>query len=329
MTTKGGDTLLTTKRTYDVAIVGAGAAGYSAAVQASWAGLSTLVLGGFEAGGRLLLSEGIENYPGLGEDKTGPDLADAMEEQANRLGAEVRAVGVVRADLSGRPFRLWAQGEDEPTLARTVIVATGATPRWLGVEGEQHLLGRGVSGCAVCDAFFFREKKVAVVGGGDTAMQKALILTRYAREVVVVHRRNGFRASGTLLRRARGEPRISFLAETVVEEILGDHSVEGVRVKDTRTGGGRVLDVDGLFIAIGYEPHLGPFAGLLETDGDGYVVPKENTMTSVPGVFAAGEVADGRYKQAATAVGDGCRAVTDAQNWLEEQDEKTAGLRGA
>ena len=308
--------MLTTDRIYDVAVVGAGAAGYSAAVQAAWAGLSTLVLGSFEAGGRLLLSEGIENYPGLGEGTTGTYLVDAMEEQANRLGAEVRAVGVVRADLSGRPFRLWAEGEDAPVFARTVIVATGVTPRWLGVEGEQRLFGRGVSGCATCDAFFFRDKRVAVVGGGDRAMEDALFLAWYAREVVVIHRRDGFRASGTLLGRARGEPKISFLTDAVVEEVLGGHSVEGVRVKDARSGEVRVLEVDGLFAAIGAEPHLGPFAGLLETDGGGYVTLKEGTMTSVPGVFAAGEVADGRYRQTATVVGDGCRAAMDAEKGL-------------
>ena len=222
---------------------------------------------------------------------------------------------------------MWAAGEDDPTLARAVIVATGAKARWLGVEGEGRLIGRGVSGCATCDGFFFRGKRVAVVGGGDRAMEEALVLTRYAREVVVVHRRNRFRASGTLLGRARGEPRISFLKDTVVEEVLGHHSVEGVRVRDVGTGGVRVLDVDGLFVAVGYEPHLGPFAGLLETDGNGYVVLKRHTMASVPGVFAAGGVADGHYRQVATSVGVGCQAAVDAQRWLEGQGG-TGGPRG-
>ncbi|MDP9477755.1 MAG: FAD-dependent oxidoreductase, partial [Actinomycetota bacterium] len=258
--------MLATDGIYDVAVVGSGAAGYSAAVQAAWAGLSTLVFQSFEAGGQLMLSDRVENYPGLGEGTTGPDLADAMEEQAIRLGAEVCLDHALRVDLSGRPFRLWAEREDEPTLDRTVIVATGAKARWLGVEGEQRLIGRGVSECATCDAFFFRGKRVAVVGGGDRAMEEALFLARFAREVVVVHRRDGFRASRTLLGRARGEPRISFLTGTAVEEVLGDHSVEGMRVRDARTGAGRILDVDGLFVAVGYEPHLGPFAGLLETD---------------------------------------------------------------
>ncbi len=233
----------------------------------------------------------------------------------------MRTEGVARADPSVRPFRLWPEGEDGPTLARTVIVATGAKSRWLGVEGEQRLMGRGVGECATCDAFFFRGKRVAVVGGGDRAMEEALFLARFAREVVVVHRLDRFRASGTLLGRARAELKISFLADTVVEEILGEHSVEGVRVRDARSGRERVLDVDGLFVAIGYEPHLGPFAGLLETDGGGYAVLKEGTMTSVPGVFAAGEVADARYRQTATTVGDGCRAALDAQRWIEAQDE--------
>ncbi len=311
--------LLTTDEVYDVAVVGSGPAGYSAAVQAAWVGLSTVVFQNFEAGGQIMLSDRVENYPGLGEGTMGPDLADAMEQQAVRLGAEVHPDGVVRVDLSGRPFRLWAEGKDEPTLARTVIVATGAEARWLGVEGEQRLIGRGVSGCATCDGFFFREKRVAVVGGGDRAMEEALVLTRFAREVVVVHRSGRFRASGTLLGRARGEPKISFLADTTVEEVMGDHSVEGVRIRGTRTGKVCVLDVDGLFVAVGYEPHLGPFAGLLETDGNGYVVLKEGTMTGVPGVFAAGEVAEGRYRQTATAVGDGCRAAIDAERWIERQ----------
>ena len=221
---------------------------------------------------------------------------------------------------------MWAAGEDDPYLARTVIVATGAKARWLGVEGEGRLIGRGVSGYATLDGFFFRDKKVAVVGGGDRAMEEALVLTRYAREVVVVHRRGRFRASGTLLGRARVEPKISFLAETVVEEVLGHHSVEGVRVRDVGTGGVRVLDVDGLFVAVGYEPHLGPFAGLLETDGNGYVVLKRHTMASVPGVFAAGEVADGRYRKTVTAVGDGCRAAMDAERWLADQDKLSRTL---
>ncbi len=319
MITKEEGLVLTTDEVYDVAVVGSGAAGYSAAVQAAWAGLSVVVLGGFEDGGQLMLSDRVENYPGLGEGTTGPGLADAMEAQAIRLGAEVHLNDVVRVDLSGRPFRLWAEGREGPAQARAVIVATGAKGRWLGVEGEQRLIGRGVSGCAACDGFFFRDKRVAVVGGGDTAMQEALFLARYAREVVVVHRRDRFRASGTLLRQARAEPKISFLAETVVEEVLGDHSVEGVCITDTRSGGERILDVAGLFVAAGYEPHLGPFAGLLETDGRGYVVLKQRTMTSVPGVFAAGEVADGRYRQTATAVGDGGRAAIDAERWIEKQ----------
>ncbi len=313
--------MLTTDKMYDVAVVGSGPAGYAAAVQASWAGLSTMVLQSFEAGGQLMLADRVENYPGLGEGATGPDLADGMEEQAARLGAAMHPVGVRRADLSGRPFRLWTEGEEEPVLARTVIAATGAKARWLGLEGEQRLFGRGVSECATCDGFFFREKRVAVAGGGDTAMQEALFLTRYAREVVIIHRRAHFRASGTLLGRARGEPKISFLADTVIEEILGGHSVEGVRVRDARTGREHVLGVQGVFVAVGYDPYLGPFEGLLETNKDGYVVRKEGTMTSMPGVFAAGEVADGRYRQVSTAVGEGCKAAIDAQRWLEERSE--------
>ena len=195
--------LLTTDRIYDVAIVGSGPAGYSAAVQSAWVGLSAVVFRSLEAGGQLILADRIEKYPGLSGDRNSPDLAYAMEEQAVRLGAEMRTEGVVRADLSVRPFGLWAEGKDEPTLARTVIVATGVKARWLGVEGERRLIGLGVGGCATCEGFFFRDKKVAVVGGGNRAMEDALFLARYAREVVVVHRRDRFRASGTLLGQAQ------------------------------------------------------------------------------------------------------------------------------
>ncbi len=303
----------TSEKMHDVVVVGSGPAGYAAAVQAAWAGLATLVLGGFESGGRLMLADRVENYPGVGDSMAGPDLADGMEEQAIHLGAEMRPENVERVGLSEQPFKLWAEGEEEPVPARMVIVATGAKARRLVIEGEQRLIGRGVSGCATCDGFFFRDRKVVVVGGGDRAMQESLFLTRYAREVVLVHRRAHFRASGTLLGRARAEPKISFLTDTVVEEVLGDFSVEGLRTRDVETDEEDVLVVDGLFAAIGYDPHLGPFEGLLETNKDGYVVFKQRTMTSVPGVFAAGEVADGRYRQTATAVGEGCKAAMDVE----------------
>lgn len=302
---------------YDVIVVGSGPAGYAAAIHATRSGLRVLVLQGFKAGGRLMLTGDVEGYPGIAEGVIGLDLSERMEQQVSEAGAELHPWDVVRVDLTRRPFRCWAEGEDEPAIARAVIVATGARPRWLGLEGELRLMGRGVSVCATCDGFFFKDRRVAVVGGGDWALQEALFLTRYASEVVLVHRRGRFRAVEALLRRVRDNPRITILTSAEVVEVLGEHSLEGVVVKGTRVHARRTLDVEGLFVAIGSEPHLGLFAGLLDTDEDGYVILKERTMTSVPGVFAAEEVADRRYRQTATAVGDGIRAAIDARAWLE------------
>ena len=224
-------------------------------------------------------------------------------------------------DFSERPFKLWAEDEDEPTLAKAVVIATGAKAKWLGLESERRLMGRGVSGCATCDAFFYRGKRVAVVGGGDTAMEEAGVLAKFADEVVLIHRRGEFRASKIMLERARNNPKITFLTDTVVEEILGDDSVEGVRVKNARTGEEQTVEVSGFFAAIGHVPATSLFEGQVEMRDGGYVLHKENTMTSVPGVFAAGDVSDTRYRQAVTAAGDGCRAAIDSERWLEEQGE--------
>ena len=306
---------------YDTVIIGSGPAGYTAALYAARANLDTLVFQGFESGGQLMLTSDVENYPGYKDGVAGPDMMDDLEAQAARFGAEMRLDNVERVDFSGRPFRLWAEGEEEPVLARSVIIATGAKAKWLGLEGEQRLMGRGVSGCATCDGFFFREKRVAVVGGGDTAMEEALFLTRYAGEVLLIHRREQFRASKIMLQRARKNPKITFLTDTVVEEILGETSVEGVRIKNAKTGEEQTLAVDGFFAAIGHAPSTGIFEGLLEMDESGYILQLEHTMTSVPGVFAAGDVSDKRYRQAVTAAGDGCRAAIDAERWLEDQGE--------
>ncbi|MDP8901969.1 MAG: FAD-dependent oxidoreductase, partial [Actinomycetota bacterium] len=251
----------------------------------------------------------------------GPDMMDEFEAQAARFGAEMRPDNVERVDFSERPFKLWAEGEDEPVLAATVVIATGAQAKWLGLESEERLFGKGVSGCATCDAFFFRGKKVAVVGGGDTAMEEAGVLAKFADEVFLIHRRDEFRASKIMLDRARKNEKITFLTDTTVEEILGETTVEGVRLKNAKTGEERTLPVDGFFAAIGHTPATGLFAGQLEMDESGYVLQKEHTMTSVPGVFAAGDVSDTRYRQAITAAADGCRAAIDAERWLEEQDE--------
>jgi thioredoxin reductase (NADPH) len=309
------------EKTYDVAIIGSGPAGYTAALYAARANLQTLVFQGFESGGQLMLTSDVENYPGYKDGVQGPEMMDEFEAQATRFGAEMRPDNVERVDLSGRPFRLWAEGEDEPVLAGTVVIATGAQAKWLGLESEERLFGKGVSGCATCDAFFFRGKKVAVVGGGDTAMEEAGVLAKFADEVFLIHRRDEFRASKIMLDRARKNEKITFVTDTTVEEILGETSVEGVRIKNTKTGEEKDLAVDGFFAAIGHTPATGLFAGQLEMDDSGYLLQKEHTMTSVPGVFAAGDVSDTRYRQAITAAADGCRAAIDAERWLEEQGE--------
>ena len=307
--------------TYDVVIVGSGPAGYTAALYAARANLDVLVFQGFEVGGQLMLTSDVENYPGYRDGVMGPDMMDDFEAQASRFGAKMRPENVERVDLSERPFKLWAEGEQEPVLARAVVIATGAKAKWLGLPGEQRLMGRGVSGCATCDGFFFKDKRVAVVGGGDTAMEEALFLTKFAAEVLLIHRRDEFRASKIMLQRARNNPKVTFLTDTVVEDVLGEEGVEGIRVGNTKTGEERDIEVDGFFAAIGHAPATGLFVDQVEMDDGGYVLPKENTMTSVPGVFAAGDVSDKRYRQAVTAAGDGCRAAIDAERWLEEQGE--------
>ncbi|MDQ3430424.1 MAG: thioredoxin-disulfide reductase [Actinomycetota bacterium] len=309
------------EKTYDVVIVGSGPAGYTAALYAARANLETLVFQGFESGGQLMLTSDVENYPGYKDGVMGPDMMDEFEAQAARFGAEMRPDNVEKVDFSGRPFRLWAEGEDEPVLARTVVIATGAQAKWLGLESEERLFGKGVSGCATCDAFFFRSKKVAVVGGGDTAMEEAGVLAKFADEVFLVHRRGEFRASKIMLERAEKNEKITFLTDTTVEEILGETTVEGIRTKNTKTGEENTLAVDGFFAAIGHTPATSLFVGQIETDDSGYVLQKEHTMTSVPGVFAAGDVSDTRYRQAVTAAADGCRAAIDAERGLEEQGE--------
>jgi len=309
------------EKTYDVVIVGSGPAGYTAALYAARANLQTLVFQGFESGGQLMLTSDVENYPGYKDGVQGPDMMDEFEQQAARFGAEMRPDNVEKVDLSERPFKLWAEGEEEPVLARTVVIATGAQAKWLGLESEERLFGKGVSGCATCDAFFFRGKKVAVVGGGDTAMEEAGVLAKFADEVFLIHRRDEFRASKIMLERAEKNEKITFLTDTTVEEILGETTVEGVRIKNTKTGEEKDLAVDGFFAAIGHTPATGLFVGQLEMDGSGYVLQKEHTMTSVPGVFAAGDVSDTRYRQAITAAADGCRAAIDAERWLEERGE--------
>jgi thioredoxin reductase (NADPH) len=306
---------------YDVVIIGSGPAGYTAALYAARASMKVLVFQGFESGGQLMLTSDVENYPGYRDGVMGPEMMDDFEAQAARFGAEMRPDNVERVDFSERPFKVWAEDEDEPISAGAVIIATGARAKWLGLESEQQLMGKGVSGCATCDAFFYRGKKVAVVGGGDTAMEEAGVLAKFADEVVLIHRRDEFRASKIMLQRALNNPKITILTDTVVEEILGEDSVEGVRVRNTKTGEEQTIELSGFFTAIGHAPATSLFEGQVEMDEGGYILQKEYTMTSVPGVFSAGDVSDARYRQAATAAGDGCRAAIDSERWLEEHGE--------
>ena len=308
-------------KTYDVIVIGSGPAGYTAALYAARANLDVQVFQGFEAGGQLMLTSDVENYPGYREGVMGPKMMDDFKAQAARFGATMRLENVDRVDFLTRPFKVWAEGEEEPTLARAVIIATGAQAKWLGLEGEQRLMGRGVSGCATCDAFFFRAKRVAVVGGGDTAMEEALVLAKFASEVTIIHRRDEFRASKIMLDRVRKNPKITIITDTVVEDVLGENSVEGIRIKNLKTGEIRELEVEGFFAAIGHAPATRIFKDQVVMDDGGYILQKENTITSVPGVFAAGDVSDKRYRQAVTAAGDGCRAAIDAERWLEAQGE--------
>ncbi|MBA2692691.1 MAG: thioredoxin-disulfide reductase [Rubrobacter sp.] len=307
--------------TYDVVIVGSGPSGYTAALYASRANLKTLLFKGFESGGQLMLTTDVENYPGYRDGVMGPDMMDDFEAQASRFGAEMRPDEIERVDFSERPFKLWPEGEDDPVLAKSVVISTGAKAKWLGLEGEKRLMGRGVSGCATCDGFFFKDRKVAVVGGGDTAMEEALFLTKFASEVNIIHRRDEFRASKIMLDRAKNNEKTNFLTNTTVEDILGEDAVTGARLKDVQTGEVRDIELGGFFTAIGHEPATRLFSGQVEMDGGGYILQKEHTMTSVPGVFAAGDVSDTRYRQAVTAAGDGCRAAIDAERWLEDQGE--------
>ncbi len=304
---------------YDVAIIGSGPAGYTAAIYAARANLRTLVIQGEQSGGQLMITSDVENYPGFAEGVLGPDLMETFEAQARRFGAEMIVRDVQRVDFSAQPFTLWT--DDAEYHANAVIVATGASAKWLGLPNEARLQGRGVSGCATCDGFFFKGKEIAVVGGGDTAMEEALFLTKFASHVHLLHRRDTFRASKIMQERVRQHPKITIHYNTAVEDVLGEEKVEGVLLRDVVNGARVDLPVQGFFVAIGHQPNTSLFKGILDMDEVGYLRHHVHTMTNIPGVFAAGDVADARYRQAVTAAGDGCRAAIDAERWLESRGE--------
>jgi thioredoxin reductase (NADPH) len=301
----------------NVVIIGSGPAGYTAALYAARANLEPLLLKGLDAGGQLMITTDVENYPGFADGILGPELMEQMEKQAERFGTQILPVHVTGADLSERPFRILAG--DQEWLARTVIVATGASARWLGIPGEEHLRGRGVSACATCDGFFFRDRELIVVGGGDTAMEEATFLTKFASKVTIVHRRDAFRASRIMAERALAHPKIEVTWNAVLTEVLGDDAVTGVRIQDVESGEVTERAVDGVFVAIGHTPNTALFDGQLAMT-DGYVdVAEPRTHTNVPGVFAAGDVTDTIYRQAVTAAGQGCKAAIDAERFLQEE----------
>jgi thioredoxin reductase (NADPH) len=298
-------------------IIGSGPAGLTAAIYAARANLEPIVIAGSAPGGQLMLTSDVENYPGFPDGIQGPELMAAFRAQAERFGAHIMDVDIEKVDFSERPFRIWARGTEY--RGQAVIVATGASALWLGIESETRLRGRGVSACATCDGFFFKDREIAVVGGGDTAFEEATYLTRFATKVHLLHRRDTFRASKIMVDRALAHPKIDVHPNVTVEEVVGAEKVRGVKLKDTQTGESSDLDVEGLFIAIGYEPNTAAFRDWLEVDEKGYLVVRDETRSKVDGVFIAGDVHDHRYRQAVTAAADGCKAAIDAERWLEAQ----------
>jgi thioredoxin reductase (NADPH) len=303
----------------NVIVIGGGPAGYTAALYTARANLAPLVIEGFNWGGQLMITSDVENYPGYADGVMGPQMMQDFRRQAERFGAEFLTDDVTRVDFSERPFRVWV-GDDE-YRADAVIVSTGASARQLGLESELKLQGRGVSYCATCDASFFRDKVVTVVGGGDSAMEEATFIARFASKVYLVHRRDEFRASPIMIDRARADEKVEFVLNAVVEEVLGDDMVTGVRLRDTVTGEASELATDGFFVAIGHDPNTGLFLDQLDHEPDnGYLVTRgKSTETNIPGVFAAGDVQDHTYRQAVTAAGSGCMAALDAERFLSEQ----------
>jgi thioredoxin reductase (NADPH) len=303
----------------DTVILGSGCAGLTAAIYTARANLKPLVLEGHEPGGQLSITTLVENFPGWPDGIQGPELIENMKKQASRFGAEFKMAHLVSADLSIKPFALNLGSEIVRT--RTLIIASGASARWLGLPSEQALIGHGVSSCATCDGFFFSGKQIAVIGGGDSAMEEALFLTRFASKVYILHRSDNYRASHIMLERARSHEKIQFISNVMVDEVIGveQKEVTGLRLRSTLTSEKSLLPLSGMFLGIGHEPNTRPFVGQIELDSEGYVVTHDDVHTRVPGVFACGDVQDRRYRQAITAAGSGCAAALEAEKYLEEQ----------
>jgi thioredoxin reductase (NADPH) len=303
----------------DMVIIGGGPAGYTAALYAARANLSPLVIEGFQWGGQLMITSDVENYPGYADGVMGPAMMADFRRQAERFGTEFVTDDVTKVDFGEEPFRVWV--EDEEIQARSVVIATGASARWLGLESEERLKGHGVSACATCDGAFFKDKHIYVVGGGDSAMEEALFLTRFGFKVSIVHRRDEFRASQIMLDRARLHDKIEFITNAEVDEVLGDGHISGLRLRDTQTGETREVEAGGLFVAIGHEPNTKLFVDWIDHDENGYLVTKPGTTeTNIPGVFAVGDVQDHVYRQAVTAAGSGCMGALDAERYLAAKE---------
>ncbi len=300
----------------DVIIIGSGPAGLTAAIYAARADLKPLVFEGLQPGGQLTITTDVENFPGHKEGISGPALMDEMREQAMRFGSEHVYDMVTKVDFSSRPFKVWVG--DTEYQSRSIIITTGASARWLGIEAEKRLQGRGVSACATCDGFFFRDLSVAVVGGGDSALEEATFLTRFAKKVTLIHRRDELRGSKIMQERALKNEKIEFLWNSVVEDILGDDQVTAIKVRNVKTDEVAEVPMDGVFMAIGHSPNTGVFKGHIDLDPQGYIQTTQMTRTNVEGIFAAGDVEDTIYRQAITAAGWGCMAALDAQHYLEE-----------
>lgn len=300
---------------WDVIIIGSGPAGLTAAIYSTRAALSTLVIGGYKWGGQLMLTTEVDNYPGFPEGIMGPDLMEKMKAQAERFGAEVVLENVERVELGNRPFKI-STGSKEYS-GKSVIIATGADTRWLGLPNEQKLIGRGVSSCAPCDAAFFKDKNVIVVGGGDSAMEEALVLSKFASEVTIVHRRDQFRASDAMQQKVLANPKIEVIWNSVVSDILGEEKVIGVKLQNVNTQEITEKSIDGIFVAIGHDPVTKLFGSQIETDEKGYIRKQDHSRTNIEGVFVAGDVHDYHYRQAVTAAALGCQAAMDAEKWLE------------